>query len=90
MATASSAGAAAKPAFACPVGFGTPLTVEEAIRTPLFQESIEAGLITEAEIRAGFASFDLNANGLLCLKHPEGFLLPHPYLVFDQLPASDG
>jgi hypothetical protein len=27
---------------------------------------------------------------LLCFKHPAGFVRPHPYRIFDELPASDG
>jgi len=88
-ATASTASGAPNEPLGCPTGFGPALTVEQAIQLPLFQEGIEAGLFTEADLRAGFAGFDFNGNGLLCFKHPEGLVLPHPYLIFGELPAND-
>jgi hypothetical protein len=89
-ATASTASGAPKEPLGCPTGFGPALTLEQAIQLPLFQEGLEAGLFTEADLAAGFASFDINGNGLLCFKHPKGFVLPHPYIIFDELPANDG
>jgi hypothetical protein len=69
----------------CPTAYDL-LTVEQAIQLPLFQEGIEAGLFTEADLRMGFTTFDKNANGLACFKGTPGHVLPHPYLIIDDQP----
>ena len=45
----------------CPPGFGAPQTLQDTLLR-------YGGSYTEAEILAGFASRDLNGNGLVCAK----------------------
>ena len=63
------ASAAGKPVYSCPSGFdGGPQTVEQILANPRSQAALAAGVVSEAGIRAGFASVDKNGTGRICAK----------------------
>ena len=66
---------AAKPATgACPPGFDVgPVARADYAALPRSAAAIEAGLIDEAGILAGFDRFDKNANGVICVQLSTGF-----------------
>jgi hypothetical protein len=65
--TAAAAAGDSQQQPACPPGYDLGArTFEQAL--PLYQEQLDAGLYTEADLAAGFANFDVNGNGILCLK----------------------
>ena len=65
--------AATKPVNACPTGFNLgPLTIQQVLALPRSQAAIAAGVVTEAGIRAGFASVDKNGTGRICAKVSNG------------------
>jgi hypothetical protein len=74
------AGAAPAAERICPPGFGAPQTLQDVLIR-------YAGSYTEAEILAGFASRDLNRNGLVCAKpissHDKAFPLQQFFAVDD-------
>ena len=74
MLVAAPAGAqAAKPVYSCPSGFdGGPQTVEQILANPRSQAALAAGVVSEAGIRAGFASVDKNGTGRICAKVSNG------------------
>ena len=73
-AAAAPAAQAAKPRFGCPPGFNLGrLTLDEIIDLPRTQAAIEAGLVSEADLRAGFPSLDKNGTGAVCVSLPHGF-----------------
>ena len=56
-----------------------------SVHLSIFQDGIEQGFFTEEDLRMGFASFDVNGNGLACFKPLPGdkFALPHPFRIQD-------
>ena len=69
VAAPAGAQAAGKPVNSCPAGFdGGPQTVEQILANPRSQAAIAAGAVSEAGIRAGFASVDKNGTGRICAK----------------------
>jgi hypothetical protein len=74
LATAAAPGAqAAKPRFGCSPGFNLGrLTLDEVIALPRTQAAIEAGLVSEAALRAGFPSIDKNGTGSICVQLSHG------------------
>jgi hypothetical protein len=65
--------AATKPVNACPTGFNLgALSVEQTLALPRSQAAIAAGVVSEAGIRAGFASVDKNGTGRVCAKVSNG------------------
>ena len=73
VAAPAGAQAAGKPVYSCPSGFdGGPQTVEQILANPRSQEAIKAGVVSEAGIRAGFASVDKNGTGRVCAKVSNG------------------
>jgi hypothetical protein len=49
---------------------------------PLYQAQLDAGLLTKAELKAGFENLDVNGNEILCFK-TFGHDPVHPYLIID-------
>ena len=73
VAAPAGAQAAGKPVYSCPSGFdGGPQTVEQILANPRSQAAIAAGVVSEAGIRAGFASVDKNGTGRVCAKVSNG------------------
>jgi opacity protein-like surface antigen len=73
MLAAAPAAQAAKPVYSCPAGFdGGPQTIEQILANPRSQAAIAAGVVSEAGIRAGFASVDKNGTGRICAKVSHG------------------
>ena len=73
VAAPAGAQAAGKPVNSCPSGFdGGPQTVEQILANPRSQAAITAGVVSEAGIRAGFASVDKNGTGRVCAKVSNG------------------
>jgi hypothetical protein len=65
---------AAKPRFGCSPGFNLGrMTLDEVIALPRTQAAIEAGLVSEANLRAGFPSIDKNGTGSICVQLSHGF-----------------
>jgi hypothetical protein len=74
VAAPAGAQAAGKPANSCPAGFdGGPQTVEQILANPRSQAAL-AGVVSEAGIRAGFASVDKNGTGRVCAKVSYGLM----------------
>src|SRR4051794_17426884 len=66
---------------ACPPGYELgALTFEQVLQQGLYQEPLDAGLVTVEELAAGFAGFDANGTGILCFK----FTASHRYLILDE------
>ena len=66
---------------ACPPGYDLGAwTFPQVLQ--LYQEQLDAGLLTEAGLAAGFANRDLNGNGIVCFK-TWGHDPVHPYLTID-------
>ena len=75
VAAPAGAQAAGKPVYSCPSGFdGGPQTVEQILTNPRSQAAIKAGVVSEAGIRAGFASVDKNGTGRVCAKVSNGLM----------------
>ena len=73
VAAPAGAQAAGKPVYSCPSGFDDgPQTVEQILANPRSQAAIAAGVVSEAGIRAGFASVDKNGTGRVCAKVSNG------------------
>jgi len=74
-ATLAAPASAAMPATgACPPGFDVgPVVRGDYAALPRSAAAIEAGLIDEAGILAGFDRFDKNANGIICVQLSTGF-----------------
>ena len=73
VAAPAGAQAATKPVNACPTGFDLgALTVNQILALPRSQAAIAAGVVSEAGIRAGFASVDKNGTGRVCAKVSNG------------------
>jgi hypothetical protein len=87
-ATAAAAAGDSQQRPTCPPGYDLGArTFEQAL--PLFQEQLDAGLYTEAELAAGFANFDVNGNGINCFKF-HGHDFAHPYLIIDDPGGNPG
>ena len=66
--------AAATPLDGCGAGFDLgPVTIDGAVALPRTQAAIAEGLISESDLRAGYAGFDANGNGVICAQLPHGF-----------------
>ena len=50
-----------------------PLTIDEAVTLPRSQAAVNAGLITEEQLRFSYAGFDRNQNGTVCAQLSHGF-----------------
>jgi len=75
VAAPAGAQAAGKPVYSCPSGFdGGPQTVEQILANPRSQAALAAGVVSEAGIRAGFASVDKNGTGRICAKVSNGLV----------------
>ena len=75
VAAPNAAQAAGKPSYGCPTGFDLgALTVEQILKLPRSQAAIAAGAVSEAGIRAGFASVDMNGSGRVCAKVSNGLM----------------
>ena len=74
VAAPAGAQAAGKPVNSCPSGFDGALTIEQILANPRSQAAIAAGVVSEAGIRAGFASVDKNGTGRVCAKVSNGLL----------------
>jgi hypothetical protein len=73
VAAPAGAQAAGKPVNSCPSGFdGGAQTVEQILANPRSQAAIADGVVSEAGIRAGFASVDKNGTGRVCVKVSNG------------------
>ena len=63
-----------KPSNVCPPGFNLgPVTIERAVALPRSQAAMNAGLITEDQLRFSYAGFDRNQNGTICAQLSHGF-----------------
>ena len=66
--------ATGKPTNGCPPGFNLgPVTIEEAVALPRSQAAVNAGLITEEQLRFSYVGFDRNQNGTICTQLSHGF-----------------
>jgi hypothetical protein len=75
VAAPAGAQAAGKPVYSCPSGFdGGAQTIEQVLANPRSQAALAAGVVSEAGIRAGFASVDKNGTGRVCVKVSNGLL----------------
>jgi hypothetical protein len=63
-----------KPSFGCPPGFNLgSKTFTEYLALERTKASIDAGLVTEADIVAALATVDRNENGRVCVQLSTGF-----------------
>ena len=75
VAAPGAAQAASKPSYGCPSGFNLgALTPDQIVALPRSQAAIADGVVTADRIRAGAASVDKNANGLVCVQLSNGLL----------------
>ena len=90
--TIPASAAADVPRPTCPPGYDIgPLTFAQVLDQGLYQEALEGGFITEAELAAGFDRFDANANGINCFKHWLGGRAPFTqYLIIDDPGGNPG
>jgi hypothetical protein len=77
LATAGSVPAAhaqGKPNNGCPPGFNLgPVTIDQAVALPRSQAAMNAGLITEDQLRFSYTGFDRNQNSTICAQLSHGF-----------------
>jgi hypothetical protein len=66
---------------ACPPGYDLGArTFQQVLQ--LYQAQLDAGLLTEPGLKAGFDNRDVNGNGIVCFK-TWGHDPVHPYLIID-------
>lgn len=75
-----------KPSTVCPPGFNLgALTFEETLELPRTQAGLSDGFFTEDNLAAGFAFFDKNGDGLICVQENLGSSKANPASAWQYL-----